>query len=146
MWVDPKTNWVATDYFNLADWQRIVNNGLYVYSFIGATFSWEDCTLADTMALPYYDIVNKLETNLLNLSTSPNIVKVGFTPTTWKPRTADDYVRNPSFEDFNRWEQFEYDLHYQTNKALHQLNFLAAGYFTAGTDRLRQYFARGNKR
>ena len=26
MWIEPKTNWVSTDYFNYSDYNRIKNN------------------------------------------------------------------------------------------------------------------------
>lgn len=141
-WTEPKTDWVSTDYFLLQDWQRIVNNGLYLYSYLNATFEWRDCNLNSTTDLPYYDIVNKLEDNLEDLSKVPNLASTLFVPTIWYPRTHEKYTHNPSFEDFTRWEKFEYDLLHWNEILRRQLNNLVAGYATSGTDRLRQYFAR----
>lgn len=142
MWLEPKTNWQPTDFFQLDDWNRIVENAKFLYGFVSAGFEWKDCDLADTMALPYYNLVNNLESNLYQLSRSPNIVFIPYFKIQWYPRTASSYVRNPSYEDFNRWEQFEFDLNYWTTRYTQQLNFIAAGYMPAGNDRVRQYFSR----
>ena len=141
-WVDSKIDWVPTDYFLLQDWQRIVNNGLYLYDYLGATFSWKECSLSSTTDLPYYYIVNNLEDNLKGLSDVPNLASVSFTPTIWYPRTHDLYTHNPSFEDFIRWEKFEYDILYWNELLKRQLNALVSGPVPTGTNRLRQYFAR----
>lgn len=143
-WNSPKVNWAPTDYFQLEDWNRIVDNAQYLYDFLNATFAWKDCVLKDTAALPYYDIVNNLEQNLYSLSQTPGFVIVEFTATTWQPRTSTLYTHNPSYQDFNRWEKFEYDLKYWNERMYTQLNGLYAGNFTAGNNRLRQYFARRN--
>lgn len=141
-WVDPKLDWVPTDYFLLQDWQRIVNNGLYLYDYLGASFIWRECSLTSTVDLPYYDVVNKLEDNLKDLSSVPNLANTPFIPTVWYPRTHDSYTHNPSFEDFIRWEKFEHDTLYWNELLRKQLNALVSGPVSTGTDRLRQYFSR----
>ena len=32
-WIEPKTNWESTDYFNIVDYNRIVGNLTYLKSF-----------------------------------------------------------------------------------------------------------------
>lgn len=142
MWQEPKMDWLASEYFLLSDWQRIVNNAEYLYSFLDATFEWLPCDITSTSELPYYDIVNNLEQNLWQLSQVPSFVAIPFEATEWQPRTGAQYTHNPSYEDYNRWEVFEWNVYYWNTRFASQLNNLRSGNFTAGTDRLRQYFAR----
>lgn len=142
-WVQPKMDWTSQDYFNLTDWNRIVGNGLYLYDLVGASFEWRNVSLGSTADLPYYNIVNDLESNLLDVGLAVDLNSGKFNPVEWFPRQSESYKRNPSFNDFNRWESFEYNLNYWYTRYSNQLCNLKAGTFTAGNNRLRQYLARG---
>lgn len=37
-WTEPKTDWVATDYFNLSDYQRIAGNLNYLHDLAGSFY------------------------------------------------------------------------------------------------------------
>ena len=142
-WSQPKKEWLRSDYFLLEDWNRIVANAQFLYELFGATYTWRDCQLADTMALPYYDIVNNLEDNLLDLCKSAGFSFVNFHSTTWKARTSEDWTHNPSAEDFMRWESLEAELYYWYNVINNAQNVLYAGTFYAGNNRATQLLSRG---
>lgn len=142
-WVQPKTTWETTDLFTLTDWQRIVSNAEYLYDLIGATFTWQACALSSTMELPYYDIVNALESNLYNLCVTAQYNSAVFNQVEWFARTSQYWTHNPSAEDFNRWEYLEAQLYYLHNIYTTQTNQIVAGTFYASTNRTTQTFARG---
>lgn len=141
-WTDSKRDWVSADIFTLDDWNRILNNAKYLYALVGATFPWKDCTLADTMAIPYYDIVNNLENNLERLKQHAEYSDSNFSEVIWYPITSTKYSHNPSYVDFNRWETFEDAFKKWYEIVSVQLNRLKSGTFAAGNNRVRQYFGR----
>lgn len=142
-WVTPKTDWATSEYFLLSDWNRIVGNAQELYNIIGATFPWRNCTLADTAALPYYDIVNNLESNLSDLKSTFGFSFIEFVKTTWYARTDALWTHNPSAEDFSRWESLEAQLYYWRDLVFTQANTLYSGTFYAGSNRALQRFSRG---
>ena len=142
-WIKPKQDWVQADYFFLEDWNRIVSNAKYLYNLVGATFVWRDCDLPDTMALPYYDLVTNLESNLLDLCKASGFNFVEFEATTWYARTSEEWTHNPSAEDFIRWETLEAQLYYWTSIISNPKNTLRSGTFYAGTNRVTQMLSRG---
>ena len=142
-WSEPKRDWLKSDYFLLEDWNRIVANAQFLYELLEATFYWRDCQLADTAALPYYDLVNNLESNLLDLYESSGFDFIEFKATTWHARTSSEWTHNPSAEDFIRWESLEYQLYLWCNIAMKPQNVLRAGTFKAGTNRVTQMLSRG---
>lgn len=142
-WTTPKTDWKSSDYFLLEDWNRIVSNAQELYNLIGATFSWRDCVLADTAAMPYYDIVNNLENNLADLQSTLGQPFIQFLRTVWYPRTSTSWTHNPSAEDFIRWEEFEKTLYKWYNIMASAQNAIYAGTFYAGTNRSLQMLSRG---
>lgn len=72
-WTTPKTNWVASDYFNWSDFNRIKNNLAYLHdraeevypSFSVNSTSTEDVTDYNYIWLP--SDINKLEQDLTTL-------------------------------------------------------------------------------
>ena len=142
-WVQPKEEWEVTDVFTLDDWRRVVENAKYLYQLVGATFTWRDCDLADTMALPYYDVVNALEANLNDLCNDAAYNSVGFEATEWFARTSKQWTHNPSASDFSRWERLEAQLYYWHYIYVTQTNVLVSGTFYANNNRIVQTFSRG---
>lgn len=142
-WSTPKKDWLRSDYFLLDDWNRIVANAQFLYELLGATFSWRDCYLADTAAMPYYDLVNNLESNLLDLCKSFGFDFIEFEATTWHARTSSEWSHNPSAEDFIRWETLEYQLYLWHTIVTNPQNVLRAGSCYAGTNRVTQMLSRG---
>ena len=78
MWQEPKTDWVAEDYFNYSDYNRIKNNIAYLRS------------LAES---------NTLEDNLESLR------KNTFLFDDSDPKQWYENQRTPNYEDFNRLEK-----------------------------------------
>lgn len=142
-WIKPKRDWLKSDYFLLEDWNRILDNAQFLYELFGAEFAWRDCKLADTAALPYYDLVNNLEQNLLDLCRASGFDFVEFEATTWHARTSSEWSHNPSAADFIRWETLVHQLYLWYNIMMKPQNVLRAGTFRAGTDRTTQMLSRG---
>ena len=141
-WIVPKTNWKSSDYFLLSDWQRIVSNARYLYDLVGGQFSFRDCTLANTAALPYYDIINNLARNLEDLWRALNTGTYIRLPT-WHARTSSQWTRNPDYADFSAWERVELDIFTIYNTIINPKNVLRSGTFSAGSNRIVQTFSRG---
>lgn len=108
-WSQPKLDWKESDYFTFDDFQRIVNNIYYLrdelvqngISVSGvATF---DLTQGKA-TIPYVSVINALEQSIRVLVLSqtsdmePDVI-------TWYPVTSEQYVRNPNYLDWLRWEQ-----------------------------------------
>lgn len=130
-----KRDWQSSDIFTLEDWNRIVSNAFDLYRALGSEFTWLNCAIEDSASLPYYDIINNLESNLLNLSIDAN---VAFVRTYWVPITSAAYTHNPSYADFNRWEQLIHDSISDYSRTFG----LYSGTFTSGYNRTRQSLGR----
>lgn len=142
LWLKPKTDWTAQDYFNLDDWDRISGNAKYLHNVLGEPFNWRDITMSSISDLPFYTMVNDLEWNLSQIRATSPLHYIEFNSVTWYPRTSEEYVRNPSYMDFNRWEEFENNTYIWLERMRVQLNILKSGTFAAGNNVLRQYFSR----
>lgn len=72
-WTTPKTNWVGTDYFTVADWLRIAENTEYIADQLGITF-YPFVSVSDGQTLltakDRNDITNMLETLYAALNAS----------------------------------------------------------------------------
>lgn len=142
-WIQPKVSWLPVDYFDLSDWDRVTGNFKYLYDLVGATFTIKDTELKDTNAIPFYDVVNNLEDNLQHLYDYLSYSFITFAETIWYPRKSSSYTHNPSYEDFNRWENLEQQISYWYNIDHNPQNVLRSGTFYAGTDRVTQSLSRG---
>jgi hypothetical protein len=74
-WIEPKTDWVSSDYFNATDYNRIIGNIVYLKAYLDTLFygltnisTMEEKT---TTSLIYAREINAIETALetLNLET-----------------------------------------------------------------------------
>lgn len=103
MWTEPKTNWVSTDYFNYADYNRIKNNIAYLRNLaltLYLDFPYEDMG-ADKSGyddFPYADEFNAMENNLESIKNST----FAFYTTDKKQWYANH--QTPNYEDLNRIE------------------------------------------
>ena len=138
MWRTPKTNWTSSDIVSLEDWQRWVDNGLYLHKMLSEPFEWRECSLHSKWDIPYYDVVNNLELNLQDLQQILISIDAEYTPELWYPVRNPNWSGNPSYVDFNRWETFELAAH----KVLASVHTLYSGTFTAGQSRVRQSLGR----
>lgn len=103
-WTTPKTNWVATDYINYTDYERIRNNLLHLHAV--ASELYINVSDLDTMTAktgfsnyPYASEWNALETNLHRIF--GDIVTVSSIGT---KLTFYDNGATPDYNELNRIE------------------------------------------
>ena len=78
-WITPKTNWVATDSFNISDYNRIINNVFVVSCYCISRYGgFEIADMGDAIDddTDYYDVnvFNAIEENIENVSRNlPNV-------------------------------------------------------------------------
>lgn len=62
-WTTPKTNWVASDYFNATDYNRIKNNLAYLYDLAVSIYGSFDITpLGSDKSIGDFLIANDIDT------------------------------------------------------------------------------------
>ena len=66
-WITPKTDWVYTDYFNVADYNRIKDNLLYLCDQIGYVTTLESITSDYIPTTTFFHNINNLTKILYNL-------------------------------------------------------------------------------
>lgn len=104
MWIEPKTDWVSTDFFNLSDYNRIKNNIAYLRDLaltVYTDFSWREMGVDKTSyaQYPYADEFNALEDNLESLRQNTFLFDDS------DPKQWYENQRTPNYEDFNRLER-----------------------------------------
>ena len=104
MWTEPKTDWVAGDYFNISDYNRIKNNIAYLRELaltVYTNFPFEDMGVDKTSysQYPYADEFNALENNLESLRQNTFLFDDS------EAKQWYENQRTPNFEDFNRLER-----------------------------------------
>lgn len=104
MWQEPKTDWVAGDYFNISDYNRIKNNIAYLRDLaltVYTNFPFEDMGVDKTSysQYPYADEFNALENNLESLRQNTFLFDDS------DPKQWYENQRTPNYEDFNRLER-----------------------------------------
>lgn len=104
MWIEPKTDWVSTDFFNLSDYNRIKNNIAYLRDLaltVYTDFSWQEMGVDKTSyaQYPYADEFNALEDNLESLRQNTFLFDDS------DPKQWYENQRTPNYEDFNRIER-----------------------------------------
>ena len=104
MWTEPKTDWVAGDYFNISDYNRIKNNIAYLRELaltVYTNFPFEDMGVDKTSysQYPYADEFNALENNLESLRQNTFLFDDSEQKEWYENR------RTPNYEDFNRLER-----------------------------------------
>lgn len=111
-WVTPKTNWVSTEFYNVEDWRRVQENltllsqWLTTHGYLPTPTPLQDASIANSLALPTPQLLNKVESNLTLLYNAYGINFSEWQPSkTWYARLATSYLTNPDYKDFNRWEE-----------------------------------------
>lgn len=100
-WSTPKTDWEATDHFNIGDYNRWVNNLLYLQNLCTPLFNqpilapMEEKEYSD---LPYASDWNVIENNLEALNIGTYRFSIG------TKKVYQGNGRNPDFEEMNRIE------------------------------------------
>lgn len=110
MWLTPKTNWRATDFYNIEDWQRVRTNLEYLRNKLeDIKVTIEPLKTTDNGKgydeMPYVYLVNNMEQNLAMLQETFGVAFTGdVAQKTWYERLDALYTSNPSYKDWNRWE------------------------------------------
>lgn len=104
MWIETKTDWVAGDYFNISDYNRIKNNIAYLRELaltVYTNFPFEDMGVDKTSysQYPYADEFNALENNLESLRQNTFLFDDS------EAKQWYENQRTPNYEDFNRLER-----------------------------------------
>lgn len=101
-WQTPKTNWVATDSFNATDYNRIVNNLIYLHDMAGMIFpaiSFVEMDGNQTFtSIPYARLYNAVEDNLEALNAGTFNLDIG------EKKTFASNGKLPTFAEYNRIE------------------------------------------
>lgn len=126
-WIEPKTNWKSTDYFNIEDYNRIVGNLTYLKSFSEKLF--RSYNLLETeqektySSMIYAREINAIENNLESVNINTYNFDIG---------DAKEFYPNkntPLWSEFNRIESAMLLLH---NTMLAHKNALPRLAFTLG--------------
>lgn len=126
-WIEPKTNWESTDYFNIEDYNRIVGNLLYLKDLsleLFKDFTTEDMSDSkDYSGMIYAREINAIENNLETLNINTYNFDIGDTKEFYPNKTT------PLWSEFNRIEGAMLLLH---NTMLAHKNALQRLAFTLG--------------
>lgn len=104
MWQEPKTDWVAEDYFNYSDYNRIKNNISYLREralevYVNFPFETMGSDKTSYAQYPYADEFNALENNLESLKQNTFLFDDSNSKQWYENQ------RTPNYEDFNRLER-----------------------------------------
>lgn len=126
-WIEPKTNWQSTDYFNIVDYNRIVGNLLYLKDLsleLFKDFTTEDMGYdKDYSSMIYAREINAIENNLETVNINTYNFGIGDTKEFYPNKTT------PLWSEFNRIESAMLLLH---NTMLAHKNALPRLAFTLG--------------
>lgn len=96
MWITPKIDWKATDYFNIQDYNRIKNNLNHLKDIAAELYkihSFVDMGADKTYSDYYYaDEINLFESNLENINTNTFPRNIGDTATFYDNQPFIDYI------------------------------------------------------
>ena len=126
-WIEPKIDWVATDYFNIEDYNRIVGNLTYLKSFSEQLFRSYDLLEMEQektySSMIYAREINAIENNLETVNINTYNFDIGDTKEFYPNKTT------PLWSEFNRIESAMLLLH---NTMLAHKNALPRLAFTLG--------------
>ena len=126
-WIEPKTNWESTDYFNIEDYNRIVGNLTYLKDLsleLFKDFTTEDMVGSkDYSSMIYAREINAIENNLESVNINTYNFDIGDTKEFYPNKAT------PLWSEFNRIESAMLLLH---NTMLAHKNALPRLAFTLG--------------
>ena len=101
-WMEPKMDWLATDYYNFEDLNRVENNTGVIVGLI-AIFDTPPSLVTDTerdiKAIELADNLNRIESNI-------DALRARYTPPGWLPNKLDWAANTPfSYVDAARLEK-----------------------------------------
>lgn len=148
-WSTPKVDWVATDHFNIEDWERVRDNLIFINDWFKA-HNWPSSVLQSMAtsrginALPSVQLVNRLEANLTLIHSTTGIPITEWRDSkTWRARLDALYSDNPTYDDWNRWETLAKRLRESIDYVATYLYQRISGTFYAGNNIRIQHFSRG---
>lgn len=148
-WTTPKVTWQSTEFYNVADWQRVQENLRLVRDWLVA-HGFPSATLQDTAIprlsdeLPTVYLVNKVETNLNAVYQTLGFALTEWQPSkTWYARLDALWTENPTSADWNRWEMLSKRVKECLDYLDTYLYQLISGTFYSGDNRVVQTFSRG---
>lgn len=101
-WIEPKTDWTASDYFNSDDYNRIISNVAYLKAYLDTLFVGVDISSMgeekNYMSHLYAREMNAIESNISVLNNGSYKFAIGES----KTYKANGFT--PTYEDFNRIE------------------------------------------
>lgn len=101
-WIEPKTNWESTDYFNIDDYNRIVGNLNYLKAFSEELFNVFDILSMEEektyVSMIYAREMNTIESNLATINNNTYKFDIGETQTFQANKST------PLWSEFNRIE------------------------------------------
>lgn len=108
-WTTPKTDWTESDYFNAQDYNRIMNNILFLKDFAFKLFGEFELEEMDGNK-SYYSLIfarnlNAIEDNLDAINQNTYMLPIG-TKMSFSPNG-----NTPLFSEYNRIEQGLWQLH-----------------------------------
>lgn len=102
-WIEPKTNWEATDYFNAEDYNRMIGNLAYLKEFSRALVKdFEILDMGGEKAYSdfiYAREINVLEDNLETINLKTYAMNIG------EKVVYRDNGNTPLYSEFNRMEK-----------------------------------------
>lgn len=101
-WLEPKLDWVSTDYYNFVDLNRVENNTMYVVEMIAAfdTSPIIHSDISRTMSsIEFADSLNRIESNI-------DLLRQRYTPNGWTVNKVDWQSNTPfNCDDASRLEK-----------------------------------------
>lgn len=101
MWTTPKTDWKATDTFEISDYARIVGNLIYLHDMADKMFAMPTLITIPTTksysSMIYPSDLNGIENNIVLLDSAT--YKTGYQAKTWIANQS-----TPTYADYNRLE------------------------------------------
>jgi hypothetical protein len=101
-WIEPKLNWLESDYMNFVDWNRIENNILelrnYLVSIQYNPPAITTNTTRNNLSIDFLSSINRIEANL------DNIRLAFFSPADYLPKETWTVSKGFDYTDANRLE------------------------------------------
>ena len=101
-WIEPKTDWISTDYFNIEDYNRIIGNTRYLKALAEALFkSFDTLSMGEEktyVSMIYAREMNAIESNLEIINANTYSFNIGETQTFQANKST------PLWSEFNRIE------------------------------------------
>ena len=101
-WIEPKTDWISTDYFNIEDYNRIIGNIRYLKALAEALFkSFDTLSMGEEktyVSMIYAREMNAIESNLEIINAKTYGFDIGETQTFQANKST------PLWSEFNRIE------------------------------------------